>query len=162
LIFTPLLPPKSPNLLAILGGISLAKLSGEGLVVRRESSTDIRASGTDSANSFRSASQPRRFEQWREPNLKALEWEMQRDEPETYGRRPEVAPQADVSESLKSKAEMQAEAAQMFDLFSGAVKILFDLGVAPRQIFAQPQPQLEPPAVETMAKPVAPVLRDDC
>jgi hypothetical protein len=57
LIFTPLLPPKSPNLLAILGGTSLAKLIGEGLAVRRESSTGIRASGTDSSNSFRSANE---------------------------------------------------------------------------------------------------------
>jgi hypothetical protein len=98
-------------------------------------------------------------EQWREPNLKALEWEMQRDEPETYGRRPEAAPQADVSESPKSRAEMQAEAAQMFDLFSGAVKILVDLGVPPSQLGLK---LLEPPAVETTSKPVGPVPCDDC
>jgi hypothetical protein len=79
-------------------------------------------------------------EQWREPNVRALEWEMERDEPETYGRRSEAAPQADVTiESPKSKAELEAEAAQMFDTFLGAVRILIDLGVPPPQIFGQAQ-----------------------
>lgn len=98
-------------------------------------------------------------EHWREPNIRALEWEMQRDEPETYGLRPEPALQAVVSESPKSKAELEAEAAQYLDLFSGGIKILLDLGVPLPQIGV---PQLEPSAVETTSKPVGLVPCDDC
>ena len=67
--------------------------------------------------------------------------------------------QAVVSESPKSKAELEADAAQYLDLFSGGIKILLDLGVPLPQIGV---PQLEPPAVETTSKPVGLVPCDDC
>jgi hypothetical protein len=65
----------------------------------------------------------------------------------SYGSKPEIAVQANVSvEPPKSQAELQSEAAMQFDLLYGAVKILVDLGV--------PLPQVDPPAVETTASPM--------
>jgi len=100
-------------------------------------------------------------EHWREANVRALEWEMERDEPETYGRRSEISPPTNISvEVPKSKAEQLAESAMYFDLFRGGIQVLLDLGVPLPAIVGQRQ--LAPAAVETTAKPVEPVLRDDC
>jgi hypothetical protein len=91
-------------------------------------------------------------EHWREPNIRALEWEMQRDEPEVYGRRSDTAPPTDVTiESPKSRAEQLAESAQYFDLFAGAIKILLDLGVPLPAIVGQRQLPAPAPAIETTA-----------
>jgi hypothetical protein len=88
-------------------------------------------------------------EHWREPNLRALQWEMERDERETYGRLSEAVSQAEIPADVPepSKAEMEAEAAKYVDLFYNSVKVLVDLGV--------PLPQIAPPPVETTAEKVS-------
>jgi hypothetical protein len=65
----------------------------------------------------------------------------------SYGRGSEIAEPANVSaEPLKSRAELENEAATYLDLFRGGLQILVDLGV--------PLPQLEPPPVETTSRPM--------
>jgi hypothetical protein len=99
-------------------------------------------------------------EQWREPNVRALEWELERDEPEIYGRRSDATPQPDiVTESPRSKEEMRAAAAQRLDLFRGAIQVLVDLGVPLPQLGLKQPDSL---AVETTAKPVRPMACGDC
>jgi len=97
-------------------------------------------------------------EHWREPNIRALEWEMERDEPGTYGRGSDAASQTEVAvETPMSKAEMRVKAAQRFDLFRSAIQVLLDLGVE--------FPEMEagarlsdgndvPPTIETTSTPV--------
>ena len=61
-------------------------------------------------------------------NVRALEWEMERDEPDIYGRRSDTAPPSNISDQApKSRAELEAEAGMYLDLFAGGVKILLDL-----------------------------------
>ena len=86
-------------------------------------------------------------EHWREPNVRALEWEMERDEPDIYGRRSDTAPPSNISDQApKSRAELEAEAGMYLDLFAGGVKILLDLGVPLPQIAGMRPP--EPTVVE--------------
>jgi len=97
-------------------------------------------------------------EHWREPNVRALEWEMERDEPETYGRRSDGAPQTDVAiESPMSKAEMRVKAAQRLDLFRGGIQVLLDLGVPFPQMVAgarRSDGNAVPLMIETTGTPV--------
>jgi hypothetical protein len=87
-------------------------------------------------------------EHWRESNVRALEWEMERDEPDIYGRRSDTAPTTNISvQAPKSKAELEAEAGMYLDLFAGGIKILLDLGVPLPQITGKEPPETHPTVV---------------
>jgi hypothetical protein len=80
------------------------------------------------------------------PSERALQFELDRLDPVVAEIEPEMPD--------KTKAELEAEALQYVDLFSGGIKILLDLGVPLPQIVGVPQ--LEPPTVEVETAAVVP------
>jgi hypothetical protein len=71
-------------------------------------------------------------EHWSDPDVRAMEWELDRLDPETYVKQPDVAVTNETHVSVETRAEMQSRA----QVVAEAVKLLADQGIKIRLLQA--------------------------
>jgi hypothetical protein len=81
-------------------------------------------------------------EHWQDPDPRAMEWELDRLDPETYVKQPDVAVTNETHVSVETRQEIASRA----QVVAEAVKLLADQGVSVRL------PMSERRAIETTAK----------